>query len=48
MDQKHEKWKPQFVWLGWYKPVAKAIAIALDKALREQFNFTELEKLLTN
>ena len=47
MDQTQEKWKPQFMWLEWYKPVAQPNAIALDKALREQFDFTELGKFLT-
>lgn len=46
MDQTQEKWKPQFMWVEWYKPVAQPNAIALDKVMREQFDFTELGKLL--
>jgi hypothetical protein len=47
MDQKQEKWKPQFIWVEWYKPVAMKNAIELDKVLREKFDFKELCNLLT-
>jgi hypothetical protein len=47
MDQKQEKWKPQFIWVEWYKPLAMKNAIELDKVMREQFDFKELGNLLT-
>ena len=47
MDQTQEKWKPQFMWVEWYKPVAKQNAIELDKVMREKFDFKELGNLLT-
>lgn len=46
MDQTREKWKPQFIWLEWYKPVGKANADELDKAMRA-FDYGKLGKLLT-
>jgi hypothetical protein len=47
MDQTREKWKPQFMWVEWYKPLAKQNAIELDKVMREKFDFKELGNLLT-
>lgn len=47
MDQSQEKWKPQFMWVEWYKVVSKTNSIELDKVMREQFDFKELGKLLT-
>ena len=47
MDQTQEKWKPQFMWMQWQKPVAYKNALELDRVMREQFDFTELGKLLT-
>ncbi len=47
MDQTQEKWKPQFMWVEWLKPLAKSNALELDKVMHEQFDFKELGKLLT-
>lgn len=47
MDQAQEKWKPQFMWVEWFKPLAKANGLALDKVMHEKFDFKELGKLLT-
>lgn len=46
MDQTQEKWKPQFIWVEWYKPLAMKNAIELDRVMREEFDFSELGKLL--
>lgn len=48
MDQTQEKWKPQYMWVEWYKPVSMANAAALDKVMREQFQWQELGKLLAH
>jgi hypothetical protein len=47
MDQTQEKWKPQFMWVEWLKPLAMKNAIELDRVMREQFDFKELGNLLT-
>lgn len=47
MDQSQPKWKPQFMWVEWYKPLAEANAQELDKVMHEQFDFKKLGKLLT-
>ncbi len=47
MDQKQEKWKPQFMWVEWRKPVAMKNAIELDRVMKEKFDFKELGNLLT-
>ena len=47
MDQSQEKWKPQFMWVEWFKVVSKSNSLELDKVMHEQFDFTELGKLLT-
>lgn len=48
MDQSQEKWKPQFMWVEWFKVVSKPNSVALDKVMHEQFDFRELGKLLTH
>lgn len=46
MDRTKEKWKPQFIWVEWYKPVGMANAVELDKAMRA-YDYAKLGKLLT-
>lgn len=48
MDQAQEKWKPQFMWVEWFKVVNKPNSMALDKVMHEQFSFQELGQLLTH
>jgi hypothetical protein len=48
MDQSQAKWKPQFMWVEWFKVVGKPNSVALDKVMHEQFDFKELGKLLTH
>jgi hypothetical protein len=47
MDQSQEKWKPQFIWVAWWKPLAMQNAHELDKVMKEKFDYGELGKLLT-
>jgi len=47
MDQKQEKWKPQFMWVEWQKVVGMQNSAELDKVMREKFDFKEPGKLLT-
>lgn len=47
MDHLQAKWKPQYMWVEWFKPLAKPNALELDKVMHDQFDFRELGKLLT-
>lgn len=48
MEKTQAKWKPQFIWVEWFKVVGKPNSEALDKVMHEQFDFKELGKLLTH
>lgn len=48
MDKTQAKWKPQYMWVEWWKPLSKKNALALDKVMQEQFDFTKLGDLLTH
>jgi hypothetical protein len=47
MDQSQARWKPQFIWVEWFKVVGKPNSVALDKVMHEQFDFTKLGDMLT-
>lgn len=48
MDPRQPKWKPQFMWVEWYKVVSKPNSLAMDKAMHEKVDFTRLGALLAH
>jgi len=46
VNKNKARWKPQFIWIKWYKPVGNPAAIELDNLLKNQFDFSKLGKLL--